>query len=117
SIAASVEARIDLGRAAALGLLPPGWIAAGAANVDLGLVGQPSAPETIALEGTIGLGGLSLDAPELPAAVQVSSGSLEFGGQDLVGRGLAATIGASDLALEFALSDWIPFALGREEPP
>lgn len=111
-VSATIETRLDLGRAAAVGLLPAGWTARGATGIDLVLAGPATEPAAITVDGTVTLGGISLRSPEWPAGLDLGGGTLEFGGPELVGRDLSLDFGGTDLAVDFALANWLPFALG-----
>src|SRR5690606_19624683 len=89
SVSGALATRVDLGRAAALDLFPVGWTAAGAPDIDLTVSGSVQQPSSLVIDGQISLAGLSLDASNLPAPVSISAGTLEFGGDMLLGRGLA----------------------------
>jgi hypothetical protein len=109
---AEITGQLDLGRAAALYLFPPGWMASGAAAVDLALAGPLRDPALLALDGAVTLAEIALSAPEWPAALDVRAGVLQFAGSELVGREISGNFGSSDLRVDFALDEWLPFAFG-----
>ncbi|MQA92294.1 MAG: AsmA family protein [Gemmatimonas sp.] len=113
---ASIATQIDFARAAKLGLLPPEWTARGAPIIDLTLAGPVQEPTDLAVDGQISLGGVFLESPEWPAGVTVSQGVLEFAGSQIVGNDLSAMVGESDLRIDFAAEDWLPYAFGEETP-
>ncbi len=110
---ASIAAQVDLGRAAALYLFPAGWTASGAVAIDLSLLGPLREPAALALDGTVTLAEIALTAPEWPAPLDLRGGALQLAGAELVGRDISGSFGRSDLRLDFAADDWLPFAFGE----
>src|SRR5690606_23427279 len=65
-VRAAMQTRLDLGRAAAAGLLPVGWTAAGATGIDIAVAGPALEPAAILVDGAVTLAGLSVGSPEWP---------------------------------------------------
>lgn len=113
----SLSTRLDLARAVSAGLLPEGWKGRGAPGVDLTFRGPLARPIEMAVDGSVALAGVEIEGPEWPGRLTITGGSIGLAGQEVVGRRLAAEIAGSDATLDFALADWVPFALGDEEMP
>ncbi|MDR0787633.1 MAG: AsmA family protein [Gemmatimonadota bacterium] len=109
---ASVATQLDLSRAAALELFPKGWTAGGIVALDLAVAGPVKAPAELAVDGSVTLTRIGVRAPEWPARLDISGGTLRFAGTDVVGSALAGSFGESDLRADFSASQWLPFAMG-----
>ncbi|HWV58697.1 MAG TPA: AsmA family protein, partial [Longimicrobiales bacterium] len=111
-VGATLSTRLSLDDVAALGFLPAGWSATGRVPVELAIDGKPLEPRSMVVSGIIEPAGASVRAPDWTAPLTIRSGSVALGGRDISGQGLGATIGESDVAVDFSMSDWLGFALG-----
>lgn len=109
---ARLRAGIDLERASALGLVPDSLSARGTVGMDLVVHAPLLRLNTSTVDGTVDLAGVSAAPPTLKVPVEVRTGRVMFEGQRLESRELRLALGESDLSLELAADEWLPYAVG-----
>jgi len=108
---AKLNATLDLGRAAALGLVPDSIEAAGRVGLDLAIRGPALEPARGEVDGVVRLDGVRVRTAALQETAVVESATLAFEGRRLRGQGIAVRMGESDLTVDLDARDWLALAL------
>lgn len=108
----SIRTVLDLERARELGVVPDSIEAGGRVGLDLAVRAPLLEPARGVVDGRVGLQGVRLRTPGLELPVVVEAGGLEFAGREIRSRGVRLRAGESDVALDLAVSEWLPLALG-----
>lgn len=108
----SVQAALALAEAQKLGLMPDSVQGSGRVAVDIMADGSLVEPAEAVVSGSIDLTGVQLQVATLQKPVLVQQGRIALDGRTAAAEGLRATIGQSDVALDFAATEWLPYALG-----
>jgi len=111
-VQASLQAALDLARAKAKKLLPDSVEAAGKVALDLKADVPVPAPVEGRVDGVVELEGVRLRAPGLQVAASIPAGKIVLAAERVETKGFTVKLGESDLALDLAVSNWLPFALG-----
>lgn len=109
---AEVRTAIDLGLAAARGLVPDSLGVRGRIHVDVAASAPLDDPARGTVDGTIGLDGVVVRAPTLLQEVEVPSGRLAFDGGRVQAGDVRVRFGESSLSLDVDVDGWLPLALG-----
>lgn len=113
----SVRAGLALPQAQKLGLLPDSVEGSGRVAVDVMIDGSLVDPAETLLNGSVDLSGVELRVAALEKPVVVHRGRIALEGRAAKAQDLRATIGASDVALDFDAQEWLPYALGDSLRP
>jgi hypothetical protein len=108
----SVQVALALAEAEKLGFMPDSMEGRGRIAVDVTAAGSLVEPGEAVLNGSIDIAGVELEVASLEKLVVVQQGTVTLDGRAAVARELRATIGQSDIALDFAATEWLPYALG-----
>lgn len=108
----ALQTTLDLSRAQAQRLLPDSVEAAGRVALDLKVDVPVPSPTEGRVDGAIELQGIRFKSPALQEAAMIAAGRVTLEGQHLQLKDFGVRLGESDLALDLAVSDWLPFALG-----
>src|SRR5690606_13392539 len=95
-----------------LGLMPDSVQGSGRVAVDVTADGSLVEPAEAVVSGTIDLTGVQLQVAALEKPVLVQQGRIGLDGRTAAAEDLRATIGQSDVALDFQATEWLPYALG-----
>ncbi|HSK18679.1 MAG TPA: AsmA-like C-terminal region-containing protein [Longimicrobiales bacterium] len=108
----SIQAALALAEARKLGLMPDSVQGSGRVAVDITANGSLVEPAEAVLSGSVDLTGVQLDVASLRQPVLVQQGRISLDGRMAAAEDLRATIGQSDVALDFAATEWLPYVLG-----
>jgi hypothetical protein len=108
----TLSTALAMAEAQKLGFLPDGTDAGGRVVVDVSADGSLVAPEDARIDGTVTLSGITLRLDALEQPVVVRDGRIALRGRAIATRNLTATIGASEVALDFDAIEWLPYVLG-----
>lgn len=111
-----LRAGLDLRRATDAGLLADSLGARGIVEADLAIQAPVLTPSTGTVDGVVRLSEVAARPPTLLVPAEVPSGRITFRGRRLDTERLQVHLGESDLTLDFAAEEWLPLALGHENP-
>ncbi|HEX2165997.1 MAG TPA: AsmA family protein, partial [Longimicrobiales bacterium] len=108
----SIQTALALAEAQKLGFMPDSMQGSGRVAVDIVAEGSFVEPAEAVLSGSVDLTGVQVQVAALEKPVVVQQGRITLDGRTANAQDLRATIGASDVALNFDASEWLPYALG-----
>jgi hypothetical protein len=109
---ASMQAALALAEAQKLGLLPDSVQGSGRVAVNITAAGSLVEPAEALLNGIVDVTGVTIRVAGLERPVVVQQGRIALDGRKAAAQDMRAVIGASDVALDFDATEWLPYALG-----
>lgn len=108
----SIRAALALAEAQKLGLMPDSVRGSGRIAVDLTADGSLLEADAAMVNGNVDLTGVQVQLASLEKPVIVEQGRVTLVGRAAAAEGLRATIGRSDVELDFDAVEWLPWVLG-----
>lgn len=113
----ALSGAFDLGEANRLGLFPEGMRGSGRVALDVSARGGAAQPADAEVDGSVQMAGVEMQLPEVLQPIRIDDGEVRFAGLDASAQALRATMGESDVTLDFRATNWMGLALGDRARP
>lgn len=112
----TVDGAVELAEARRLDLLPQDVDGTGRVRVSVTAEGRGQEPERATFDGSVELSDVELETPAFAVPVRLDGGRMELAGREVRSEGLAATLGESDVTVDFRVDEFLSLAFPDQGP-